>query len=219
MFAAIYKTDEAQLMNLGRRILMLDGNKPAALLCFDHALRNLSKETLLTDSDTQVLHKTTALCDYSDLLQGILFVPEPWTRETVQKLFSFTVQSRGRICLPRGTFLHECFKMSQQPLLCEDAIVEVRNFYDLYRSALRRRLKDKLEAYSNMCLHVRVFDPCEQVIFGRGCDRNECQRQHEFDHAWFNKRLQFHMFQIFILNSLRFFGMEEGQNIIRRFVI
>jgi hypothetical protein len=217
MFAAIYKTDEAQLMNLGKRIL-LDENKPAALLCFDHAFRNLNKETFLTDPDSQVLLKLGALCEYRDLVRDILCVLEPWTKQGVLKLFSFTVQSQGRISLPRGTFLHDCFKTSQLRPLDEDATVEVRAFYNLYQSTLRQRLKVKLEAYCNMCLNVRVFDPCENAFFGRGCDRDRCQRQHQFDHMWFDKRLQFHLFQISILDSLRFFGKEESYN-IRRFVV
>jgi hypothetical protein len=218
MFAAIYRTDEAQLMTLGRRILMLDENKPAALLCLDHAFRNLNEETFLTDSDSQVLLKTGALCDYSNLVRDILCVLEPWTKPGILKLFSFTVQSQGRICLPRGTFLHDRYKRSPLHLLDEDAIVEVRVFHNLYQSALRQRLKGKLETYSNMCQSVRVFDPCESAFFGRGCDRNECQRQHQFDHGWFDKRLQFHLFQILILDLLRFFGTEESYN-IRRFVV
>ncbi|KAH9971205.1 hypothetical protein BGW80DRAFT_1322645 [Lactifluus volemus] len=210
MFRAIYKTDEVALMSLTRSFIQ-DENKPAALLCLDHVFRNLSQETLLTYSDNQVLLKTRGLCDYSGLVQEMLFVLEPWTKQSVQKLFSFTIQSQGRICLPRGTFLHDNFKRSYQHALNEDANVEVRAFYDLYRSVLRRRLREKLEAYCNMCQNIRVFSPCEQAIFGRGCDRNECQRQHEFDHAWFDKRLQFHLFQISILSSLRYFGLGEGQ--------
>lgn len=216
MFAAIYRTDEVALLSLARSLIQ-DENKPAALLCLDHAFRSLSEETLLTYSDNQVLLKTRALCDYSGLVQEILFVLEPWTRQTVQKLFSFTIQSQGRICLPRGTFLHDNFKRPYQRAPDEDANVEVRAFVDLYKSALRRRLREKLGEYCNMCLNVRVFDPCEQAIFGRGCDRTGCQRQHEFDHAWFDKRLQFHLCQISILNSLRYFGL--GGQTDHRFVI
>lgn len=214
MFAAIYKSDEVKLMTLGKEILRLDDNKPAALLCLDHFFRNLSKETVLPSSDTQVLLMTSALCSYSDLVYEVLTVLEPWTRQSVQRLFSFTVRSGGLLCLPRGTFLH----FSQWRPSDEDAVVEVKAFYHLYQSALRKRLQDKLEAYCNLCLNVRVFDPCMQVISGRRCDKIGCQRQHEVDHAWFEKRLRFHLFQILILDSLRFFGMEEGFN-IRRFVI
>jgi hypothetical protein len=217
MFAAIYKTDEVALMSLARSLIR-DENKAAALLCLDHAFRNLSQETLLTYSDNEILLKTRGLVDYSDLVQEILYVLEPWTRQSVQKLFSFTIQTQGHICLPRGTFLHDNFKRSYRHTLDEDANVEVRAFYDIYKSALRRRLREKLEAYCNMCLNVRVFDPCEHAIFGRGCDRNGCQRQHEFDYPWFDKRLQFHLFQFSILKSLRYFGLGEGQT-NHRFVI
>jgi hypothetical protein len=90
-------------------------------------------------------------------------------------------------------------------------MVEVWYFHRLYQSSLRWRLSDRLVAYCNFSRSVHVFDPCE-VFPSRRCDRTECQRQHDLDRMWFDKRLQFHMFQISILHSLRFCNPEPGQH-------
>ena len=217
MFSAIYDSDVARLMTLGKRDFLLDKNKPAALLCFDHTFRDFNMQTDITGSDVQIINRTGALCDYAELMWQILSLPEPWAERSVQRLFSFTVHS-GRVCLPRGTFLHrfvEPFQRSQ--LLDEDTKLEVRTFFDLYQRTLRQRLRERLEAYCNKSLSVRVFDPCEAFVFGR-CDGTECQREHELNHTWFDNRLNFHMCQISILNLLQFIGMGLGQN-LRRFDI
>ncbi|KAH9992492.1 hypothetical protein BJV74DRAFT_397873 [Russula compacta] len=210
MFSAIYETDVAQLMTLGRAIL--DDNKPAALLCLDHSFRDMNREVVTSGSGSQILDRTRALCDYGELVQDLLSVLEPWTKQSIQRLFSFTVHSSGRIYLPKGTFLHRSYERSQRyQVLNEDAKVQAKSFHDLYQSTLRRRLFEKFDAYCNNSLSVRAFDPCENFASGR-CDRSDCQRPHSLDHAWFERRLRFHMFQISILDSIRYFGGDSGQD-------
>lgn len=198
-------------MTIGRTNYLRDHNKPAAILCFDHIFRDFNKQTDITGSDVQILDKTRALCYYAEFIWEILCLPEPWAKGGVQRLFSFTVHS-GRVCLPRGTFLHGFVRPFQRSqLLDEDTMIEVRSFVDLYQRTLRQRLREKLEAYCNNSLSVRVYDPCEAVAFvafGR-CDYKDCQRQHELNHAWFDKRLHFHMCQISILNFLRFISPDS----------
>jgi hypothetical protein len=207
VFSAIYDTDVTRLMTLGRTIFVEDNNKPAALLCFDHSFREMNRQSGITGSDVQILLRTRALCDYADLVLQILILREPWAEPRVQRLFAFTVRS-GRMCLSPGTFLYGLAGGSQRPRLSnEDILMEVGSFYDLYRHSLRWRLSEKLQIYCKHSLSVRVFDPCEHVALGR-CDWRECQRHHELDHAWFDKRLHFHMFQISMLNALRFIGMD-----------
>jgi hypothetical protein len=214
VFSAIYDTDVAQLMSLGRDIFVEDNNKPAALLCFDHTFREMNRQSGITGSDVQILLRTTAVCDYADLVQDILNLQEPWAEQRVQRLFAFTVRS-GRVCLSPGTFLYELAGGSQRSQVSnEDMPMKVGAFYDLYQRSLRRRLSEKLHVYCNNSLSVRVFDPCEAAVLGR-CDRRECQRHHELDHAWFVKRLNFHMFQISMLYSLRFIGMDPGPHLHR----
>jgi hypothetical protein len=201
-------------MTLGRTIFVEDNNKPAALLCFDHTFREMNTQSGITGSDVQILLRTTALCDYADLVQEILTLHEPWAEQRVQRLFACTVRS-GRVCLSPGTLLYGLAGGSQRPQLSnEDILVEVGPFYELYRHSLRRRLWEKLHVYCNNSLSVRVFDPCEFAVLGR-CDRRECQRHHELDHAWFVKRLHFHIFQLSMLYSLRFIGMDPGQHLHR----
>ena len=213
MFSAICENDIAQLTAIGRTIFLLDDNKPAALLCFDHSFRDMDKDTIVSGSDTQILTRTRALCDYAELVQEVHSALEPWTKERIQKLFSFTVHSGGHVCLRRGTFLHGCFDRERfhGQKSNEDALVEVWYFNSLYKSSLRRRLSEKLGAYCNFSRSVHVFDPCEAFAFRR-CDRTACERQHDLDRTWFDKRLQFHMFQISILDSLRFCSSEPGQH-------
>jgi hypothetical protein len=212
MFSAIYNGDVARLMTLGTTDFLRDRNKPATLLCLDHTFRDCNRHTDITGSGVQILNKTGFLRDYANLVWQILSLPEPWADTGVQRLFSFTVHS-GLVCLPRGTFLHGFVEPSQQSqLLDEGTKVEVRIFLDLYQGFLRRRLIERLEAYSNNSLSVRVFDPCESIAFGR-CDRRmECQRQHDLNHTWFEKRLLFHMCQISILS---FVSTGIGQNLRR----
>jgi len=201
-------------MTLGRTIFVDNNNKIAALLCFDHTFREMNRQSSITGSDVQILLRTTALCDYADLVQQILILPEPWTEQRVQRLFAFTVRS-GRVCLSPGTFLYGLAGGSHRPQSSnEDILMEVGPFYDLYRRSLRRRLSEKLHVYCHNSLSIRVFDPCEAAALGR-CDRRECQRHHELDHTWFVKRLHFHIFQISMLYSLRFIDMDPGQHLHR----
>ena len=213
MFSAICENDMAQLAEIGRTIFLLDENKPAALLCLDHSFRSMNKDAIVSGTDTQILNRTRALCDYADLVQEVHSTLEPWTKGPIQKLFSFTVHSDGRVCLRRGTFLYGRFERDRfhGQKSNEGAMVEVWYFYRLYQSSLRRRLSEILWGYCNFSRSVLVFDPCE-VFPSRRCDRTECQRQHDLDRTWFDKRLQFHMFQITILHSLRFCSPDPGQH-------
>jgi hypothetical protein len=221
MFSTIYKGNIAQLLTLGREIYLRDHNKPAALLCFDHCFRDIDKQTAITGSPDEILNRTRSLCDYAELAHEIFFVPEPRASQGIQKLFSFTVHSGGHICLPRHTFLHSAFKSSpnrRRQVSNEDASVDVRRFCELYQTTLRERLRERLKLYSDNSLSVRIFDPCDTSFSKRRCERTGCQRQHELNHAWFEKRLYFHMFQISILHTLQFFSREsEQRSNIRRF--
>jgi hypothetical protein len=199
-------------MSLAKKSFVQDNNKSVAILCFDHTFREMNRQSGITGSDVQILFRTTSLCDYADLVYQILTLHEPWAKQMVQRLFAFTVRS-GRVCLSPGTFLHGLAGGSRRPQLSnEDILMDVGPFYELYRHSLRRRLSEKLHFYCSSSLTVRVFDPCED--FWR-CDRRVCQRRHEFDHAWFDKRLHFHMSQILMLFTLRFIGMDPGQNLFR----
>src|SRR5882757_2006277 len=154
-------------MTLGRTIFVDNNNKIAALLCFDHTFREMNRQSSITGSDVQILLRTTALCDYADLVQQILILPEPWAEQRVQRLFAFTVRS-GRVCLSPGTFLYGLAGGSHRPQSSnEDILMEVGPFYDLYRRSLRRRLSEKLHVYCHNSLSIRVFDPCEAAALGR----------------------------------------------------
>ncbi|KAH9172885.1 hypothetical protein EDB89DRAFT_1962863 [Lactarius sanguifluus] len=204
MFEAIRNVNGIQLITLGKTFYH-DGNQPAALLCYDHFFRNFDIQILKSYSDSQILTITSALHSYALLVQFFVVFPDPWVKRPIQKLFSFSAQSSGRICLPRGTFLHDCSQRSLRHSSGDDIAVEVRYFYDLYQSTLRQRLRKLLDAYCDGCLQVRVFDPCEMSAVGR-CDRTDCTRQHKLDRAWFDKRLGFHMFLVDFSNLFRFFG-------------
>ncbi|KAI9453660.1 hypothetical protein BJY52DRAFT_1288007 [Lactarius psammicola] len=203
MFEAISDVNTAQLLALGRTLY--EGNKPAALLCLDHSFRNFNTQILQSYSDSQVLTTASALHGYARLVQEVIVSLDPWNRRHIRKLFSFSVQSSGRICLPRGTFLHDCCQRSLRRPSSDDIAVEVRYFYDLYRSTLRERLRKLLDAYCDGCLQVRVFDPCEVSAVGR-CDRADCTRHHKLDRAWFDRRLWFHMYLVDFSILLQFFG-------------
>ncbi|KAI9436974.1 hypothetical protein H4582DRAFT_1853973 [Lactarius indigo] len=204
MFEAISEVNTAQLMALGRTF-HLEENKPAALLCLDHFFQNFNTQILQSYSDSQVLNMAVALHGYARLVQEIIISWDPWDRRHIRKLFSFSVQSNGRICLPRGTFLHDCSQRSLRRPSSDDIAVEVRYFYDLYRYTLRERLRNLLDAYCNGCLSVRVFDPCEVSAAGR-CDRADCTRHHKLDRTWFDRRLWFHMYLVDFSILIQFVG-------------
>ena len=214
MFEAISNVNAVQLMALGKSFYN-DRNNPAALLCLDHSFRNFNTQTLQSYSDFQILVMASALHGYALLVQADIIFPDPWHKRDIQKLFSFSIQSSGRICLPRGTFLHDCAQRSQRHPSSDDIAVEVRHFYDLYRTTLRERLRRLLDAYCDGCLHVRLFDPCEASAAGR-CDRGaECTRQHKLDRVWFDRRLRFHLRLVDLSNLFQFFG---GDSRHQRFV-
>ncbi|KAH9016162.1 hypothetical protein EDB85DRAFT_767953 [Lactarius pseudohatsudake] len=204
MFEAIRNVNTDRLMDLGKTFF-LDGNKPAAFLCLDHSFRNFNTQILQSYTDTQILTTASALHSYALLVQEAIILPEPWAKRPIQKLFSFSIRPSDRICLPRGTFLHDCSQRSLRPLSSDNTDVEVRFFYDLYQSTLRERLKNLLEAYCDGCLQVRVFDPCEHLAAGR-CDYTDCTRQHKLDRAWFDRRLGFHMYLVDFSILFHFLG-------------
>ncbi|KAH8984681.1 hypothetical protein EDB92DRAFT_1885663 [Lactarius akahatsu] len=204
MFEAIGEANTAQLMALGWTFHQ-EGNKPAALLCLDHSFQNFNTQILQSYSDSQVLNMAVALHGYARLVQEIIFSLDPWDRRHIRKLFSFSIQSNGRICLPRGTFLHDCSQRSLRKPSSDDIAVEVRYFYELYRYTLRERLRKLLDAYCDGCLSVRVFDPCEASAAGR-CDRADCTRHHKLDRTWFDRRLWFHIYLVDFSILLPFFG-------------
>src|ERR1700761_6766796 len=131
MFEAISNVNAVQLMALGKTFYN-GGNNSAALLCLDHSFRNFNTQILQSYSDSQILTMANALHGYALLVDEVIIAPDPWSRRSIQKLFSFSVKSSGGIYLPRGTFLHG----RAQKSLSSDDTVEVRYFYDLYRSAL-----------------------------------------------------------------------------------
>lgn len=206
MFDAISSVNVVQLMALGK-IFYNDGNNSAALLCLDHSLKHFNTKTLQSYSDSPItLASLDALHDYAHLVRMIVSFPDPWVRRHIQKLFSFSVQSRGRICLPRGTFLHGCSQRAQRLSSSDDIAVEVRYFYDLYQSTLQQRVRNLLDICCEGCLHVHVFDPCEASATGR-CDRRaDCTRQHKLDRAWFDRKLRFHLYLVDSSDMLRFFS-------------
>ncbi|KAH9172883.1 hypothetical protein EDB89DRAFT_1962838 [Lactarius sanguifluus] len=206
MFEAIRNVNTDRLMDLGKTFF-LDRNKPAALLCLDHSFRNFNTQILQSYTDTQILTTASALQSYALLIQEAIILPEPWARRPIQKLFSFSIQQSGRICLPRGMFLHDCSQRSLRPPSSDNTDVEVRFFYNLYQFTLRGRLKNLLEAYCEGCFQVRVFDPCEYAAAGR-CDYadSDCTRRHKLDRTWFDRRLGFHLYLVDFSILLDFFG-------------
>ena len=68
MFSAIYNSDMALLITLGRTGLLRDHNKPAALLCFDHSFRDFDRQTEISGSDIEILKKTRALYEYAEIV-------------------------------------------------------------------------------------------------------------------------------------------------------
>ena len=214
MFEAISNVNAVQLMDLGRTFYN-DRNNPAALLCLDHSFRNFNTQILQSYSDSQILVMASALHGYALLAQAAIIFPDPWHVRHIRKLFSFSIQSTGRICLPHGTLLHCCAQRSLRHPSSDDISVEVRYFYDLYQTTLRGRLRKLLDAYCDGCLHVHLFDPCEAFAVGR-CDRGaECTRQHKLDRLWFDRRLRFHMRLVDLSNLFQFFG---GDSRHQRFV-
>src|SRR6266404_1761094 len=205
MFEAIRSGETDRLMTLGTTFYR-GGNNSAALLCLDHSFRDFNTQTQVLQSytDSRIITTATALHSYALLIQEIAIIPDPWARGSIQKLFSFFVQSK-RICLPRGTFLHGCSQDFLRHPSSDDIAVEVRFFYHLLRSVLRQRVRMLLHAYCDGCLKVRVFDPCEVSVAGR-CERADCTRQHKLDHDWFDKRMGFHLYLIDFSNLLQFFG-------------
>ncbi|KAF8261744.1 hypothetical protein EI94DRAFT_1809815 [Lactarius quietus] len=204
IFEAIRKVNTVQLMDLGNTFFQ-EGNKPAALLCLDHTFRKFNPQILQSYSDSQILAMASALHNYALLVQEVIIIRDPWHKRHIKKLFSFSIQSSGRICLPRGTFLRDCARRSLRHPSSDDIAVEVRYFYDQYRSILGERLRKLLDAYCDGCLNVRIFDPCEASAAGR-CDRTDCTRQHKLDRPWFDKRLRFHLRLVDLSNLFRFFG-------------
>ena len=216
MFAAIIDTKTLPLLALGK-VFYNDGNNSAALLCLDIFFRYFNTKTLQKYSDSPItLASLDALHDYAYLIRELVSFPDPWNRRPIQKLFSFSVQSRGRICLPRGTFLHDCSQRAQRLASSDDMAVEVRYFYDLYQSTLRQRVRNLLDICCSGGLQVNAFDPCEASAAGR-CDRADCTRQHKLDRAWFDRKLRFHLYLIDSSNFLRTFG-GDPQARYQRFV-
>ncbi|KAI0042885.1 hypothetical protein FA95DRAFT_1609833 [Auriscalpium vulgare] len=196
LFAAIQKYDLGRLRSLGQTILLSMQNKPAALLCLDHAFadaKSLFSKPGETSATLQAYHS------YARLLQEIIPHSSPWSSQALAKLLHLKITPEGGLMLSQGSFLHQSYAQyrAREPV---DGDVEItqRSLLELYRFSLSERLRQRIESEADCCLLIREFDPCQTVAARGRCDQRDCSKQHTLGAAWYNQRLRFHLQQTLI---------------------
>lgn len=184
-------------------------NTTAALLCLDHVFFRapsfhkaalLETESLLSLYLTYVRHLDQLWRD-NRFSEG----------SNCQKIFAFEVQQEGRYIVPSDTFLHG--RVSAERGIIDNPPSEyICSHEELGRfisTAIRNRLKTRVEIQERACRGTRGFSPCLYTLLGRNCYNDSCQFQHtppnEITLEWFHARLRFLFLEFQILRLAQLF--------------
>jgi hypothetical protein len=201
MFKAVYSSDMQSLKHLGYR-LWASGNKPAALLCFDHLFSDPNLSELEMGTGEQAISSLELFYIYACLMQQVITHRKPWDSAGIRKLFAFYPASEDYLILRHGTFVHDCYRGDDSQTE-NDLKVSCLNFWQFFNVSLIARLRNRMLVETKICLCVHVFDPCPSTGFRGQCNKNGCRLVHKLDVAWYNRRARFHFKQIMVLHTFQ----------------
>ncbi|KAG1841507.1 hypothetical protein F4604DRAFT_1829867 [Suillus subluteus] len=207
MFRIILRGNHEPLRNLA--LAFHEHNKPAALLCLDHAFsRTTDIRTFAVDEMQRFLQQFHA---YARLLYLILTFPDPMEHRGIQRLFSIVRLSGDEFLIPDGTFLHNCVMETRQGITWVSEhpsgyTASRRNVTQLLQRSIRTILKDKVSEIDAMCCKSPVFSQCMQFLISGVCQRDNCPQEHvpisKLDRLYYNSRVAIHIWQILILQFM-----------------
>jgi hypothetical protein len=181
-------------------------DKAIKLLALDFLFDDMST-ALDVSSQTGIVSSLEHFYEYSLLIKDAALDKTPWDSPWLSKLFQFEKDGED-IRIRPDTLLYEDYEArsqsSSQPVEPrEPSAVSLsrEEFIQSLRRLLSERLASRIRAKDRVTSHIRLFDPCIQLILYGTC-RGEHPASHELDEGWFNRRARFHLQHIMILDNL-----------------
>ena len=194
------------------------GEKPQALLCFDHLFDHLSFASLGNSPSSDILALLATFFDYCRLFQEAVTSLD-LTDEGSQKLFNFHPASiENAYHIPANTWLHRQLSSVTQKtgvLEADDTgiVVASADLSQALRTSLLRRLSERLSDQNNHCRGLQLWTPCLPHIVNGACYRSGCPRQHlhkkELTQGWFNDQLRGVFLQIMVYQVYHSLPLEK----------
>jgi hypothetical protein len=207
------KTTQKILSNHVLRSESLRPNKAIRLMALDFLFDDMSS-ALDVSSQTGIISSLELFYEYSLLVRDAALDKTPWDSPWLSTLFQFEKDGEGIRIRPE-TFLYEDY-ITREPSptqSVEHPEPPVTSFsreeltHNLSR-LLSERLRSRIAAKDSKSSHLRLFDPCVQLIL-RGTCRGDHSASHELDEGWFNRRARFYLQHIMILDNLHVFDLVD----------
>jgi hypothetical protein len=162
-------------------------------------------------SQTGIISSLELFHEYSLLIRDAALDKTPWDSPWLSTLFQFERDGEG-IRIRPDTFLYEDYittrTQSVEHLEPPTALLSREELTHNLSRLLSERLKSHIAAKDSRSLHLRLFDPCVQLILHGTC-RGDHSASHELDEGWFNRRARFYLQHIMILDNLHGFDLAD----------
>ncbi|PFH50711.1 hypothetical protein AMATHDRAFT_85569, partial [Amanita thiersii Skay4041] len=200
MFQAIRKDDRSALVQLGGS-LWKSQNEAVAVRCFEHIY---ARYPLLSNHSLQELSESMDhFASYVRSVYTLVFHNDPTASPVVLDLFG--IESQGdQFLVPKNTMID----LDQFPGKAIDGQVMVDKVHllKMLRVALRKHLENLLLKEEELCYRARPMNPCMHYIIYGTCRESECRNEHihrqQMDKTWFNSRIQIHLSQVSIIQTI-----------------
>ncbi len=183
-------------------------DKAIKLLALDFLFDDVST-ALDVSSQTGIVSSLEHFYEYSLLIKDAALDKTPWDSPWLSKLFQFEKDGED-IRIRPDTLLYKDYETRQSSSQSvehlesrEPSTVSLsrEEFIQSLRRLLSERLTSRIRAKDGVTSHIRLFDPCIQLILYGTC-RGDHAASHELDEGWFNRRARFHLQHIMILDNL-----------------
>jgi hypothetical protein len=166
-------------------------------------------------SQTGIISCLELFYEYSLLIRDAALDKNPWDSPWLRALFQFERDAEGVRIRP-DTFLYEGYitrlgdfpTQSAEHLEPPTVSLSREEFIHNLNWFLSERLQSRIAAKDSISLHLRLFNPCTQLILHGTC-RGDHSGSHELDEGWFNRRARFHLQHIMILDNLYAFDLVD----------
>ena len=227
MFNCIAHGQILQLQELGERLLSAHTDSAAALLCLDHVFNKPVK--VQSAGATEAASTLRAFLTYCREMQRIALEPNPGPDSTLSRLFGFQNAdgAENTYILPSGTFMHTYhFRRLGDTAPADETQPLAVNDWDLtnlFRTALRERLRRRINDENFLCAKARAIFPCPTLALFGTCNSNDCSRGHQenaaLDTGGYHLRVRLIFQQILIYQTIS--GLENRSTVAgqQRYVI
>ena len=166
---------------------------------------------------------------YIQAMFTITIHTDPRNSPIAPLLFGLGIRENNKFFVPKGTVFYAPIELEQSKYPSrrmdesEGFLISGETLEEVYQSTLRAHLKKLLLQESESCLlRTRALDPCMNVIVRGNCRKENCTRDHQelanYNISWYNQRVQVHLVQISILQTLASLLDYQELNKLRRYL-